>query len=174
MVFALEKVDPAEPPGVVQHDPLRAGAALHLEDHMVVQTGLRLFVMDAHRPRHAEMQQHGLAAVEREQQELATAAQRPNLPAGQPFAKARRQWPAQVRTPYIGIADLTVLHRGHQRPANRFNLGKFRHDTAPYGETQRGKRCATLDNWPFRRFFVYLFGSSGPGPRLCGADASIA
>ncbi len=141
---------------------------------MVVQTGLRSVVMDPHRPGHAKMHQHGLAAIEREQQELATAPQRADPPAGQSFAKARRQWPAQVRTPYIGIADLPVLHRGHQRPANRFNLGKFRHEIAPCGKTLRGKRCATLDIWPFRRFFVYHFGSFGPGPRLCGPDASIA
>ena len=124
---AGEQIDPAESARVVEHNPARPVGTVHLQHHVVMPADLRLSVMQAHRPRHAEMHQHRLVAVKRQQQEFAAPPQAAETPPGEARGKVLRQRPAKVGPADMGGGHLPVLQRRHKRPANRFNLGKFRH-----------------------------------------------
>ena len=109
-----------------QHDMIMlafAGAVGGGVVDIIAQPLLTSFGIDAHAPRHAQMDHQGLAAVEFGQDIFGAARELLHHAALEPFGKARREGKAQIFAPDMRLFDGAAFQRGHQSQAHSLDFG---------------------------------------------------
>src|SRR5579883_868424 len=134
----VERLDPhrAEAARIVVDDARAVGEA---DRHMIMRRIFRAgemefarrrllpVALDAERPRHAEMHDQSLAAVEMDENVFGAARQLDDRPADQPLDEALRKRRAQIGPRQHDALDPRADHRRGEALADGFDFGEFRH-----------------------------------------------
>ena len=131
-IVGRPEVHGAEPPRIVQGNPR---AALDIEHHMVMFLWQRQIVVkapcngarDQDPPRHAQMHQKRLAAVEIGEQVFRPPPERRHQSAFEPHSHPRRKRPAQPLATHVRALDPVTLQYRHETAAHRFDFRQFGH-----------------------------------------------
>src|SRR5690606_11434898 len=117
-----DEVHRAEAARVVEAD---LGTVLENEDDMVVRIARdgRGRLDQNHPPRHAEMDEESLAAVEVNEDVLGAAAESLDAPPFEPLAEPGRQRKAEIGTPLLDAGQTPPLHPERQSAPHGFDFG---------------------------------------------------
>jgi len=117
-----KEIDGAEPTGIVEHDH---ELLVRLEKEMVVRA--ELIRIDAPLARHAEVEDHRVAAVGVDQPIFAAAAEASDSRAGHPLAEPFRKRPPEIRAARL-YAPQFAAEKNLLKPAyGGFDFRKFWH-----------------------------------------------